>query len=200
MKRFVLAGFVLLILTLNAAVSGISAASQTERATLNLQERIGDIQVVQGDEGLVVEQNGRIYSAEQYLGLIEAQQAKRDAGGPVFRVLNITTAVGVLWVGLGLLGQLLFTGRMVVQWLVSEKYGQSIVPPVFWWLSLTGATMLLAYFIWRKDIVGILGQGTGWAIYARNVFLIRRAKGGAVALVDQSAEAEAGSTSTTLGH
>ena len=43
---------------------------------------------------------------------------------------------------------------------------------IFWWMSLLGASMLLAYFIWRKDIVGILGQGLGWMIYIRNLALI----------------------------
>ncbi|MEO1236901.1 MAG: lipid-A-disaccharide synthase N-terminal domain-containing protein [Planctomycetota bacterium] len=87
-------------------------------------------------------------------------------------MLNITTAAGVAWVALGLLGQVLFTARMLVQWLASERQQRSVVPPVFWWLSLVGATMLLVYFVWRKDIVGVLGQSTGWAIYARNLALI----------------------------
>jgi lipid-A-disaccharide synthase-like uncharacterized protein len=65
---------------------------------------------------------------------------------------------------------------MVVQWLVSEKQHQSIVPPSFWWMSLIGASMLITYFIWRKDIVGFLGQGTGWLIYLRNIWLIYRSE------------------------
>jgi lipid-A-disaccharide synthase-like uncharacterized protein len=67
-------------------------------------------------------------------------------------------------VGLGLLGQVLFTGRMLVQWLASEKQKRSVVPVAFWWMSLIGATMLLVYFTWRRDIVGVLGQATGWFI------------------------------------
>lgn len=90
------------------------------------------------------------------------------------RLLNITSPAGFLWVTLGLLGQLLFTGRMIVQWLVSEKHKRSIVPPIFWWMSLCGSTMLLVYFIWRQDAVGVLGQGTGWVIYVRNLLLIYR--------------------------
>jgi len=86
--------------------------------------------------------------------------------------LNITSPVGFAWVSLGLLGQVLFTGRMVVQWLASERNRQSVVPPVFWWMSLAGASMLVIYFIWRKDAVGVLGQATGWIIYARNLRLI----------------------------
>ena len=73
---------------------------------------------------------------------------------------------------LGLLGQVLFTGRMVVQWLASEKKHKSVIPVSFWWMSLLGASMLLTYFIWRKDIVGIIGQAAGWLIYVRNLYLV----------------------------
>lgn len=98
----------------------------------------------------------------------------------LYQVLNISNPWGVAWVALGLLGQLLFTGRMVVQWLTSERARRSVVPPAFWWMSLLGATMLLVYFLWRRDVVGVLGQGTGWLIYARNLFLIRRDHGAVV--------------------
>ena len=87
-------------------------------------------------------------------------------------LLNVTSPVGFLWVGLGLLGQVLFTGRMIVQWLISEKKQRSVVPPAFWWMSLIGATMLLIYFLWRKEPVGVLGQATGWFIYVRNLWMI----------------------------
>ena len=66
--------------------------------------------------------------------------------------------------------------RQIVQWLTSERARQSVVPPAFWWMSLGGAAMLLAYFAWRKDIVGLIGHGTGFLIYARNLWLLRRAK------------------------
>ena len=88
------------------------------------------------------------------------------------KLLNVTSPIGIAWVGLGLLGQVLFAGRMLVQWWTSEKEGRSVIPNAFWWMSLTGASMLLVYFIWRKDLVGILGQSTGWLIYARNLYLI----------------------------
>ncbi len=94
------------------------------------------------------------------------------------RFLNVTSPIGIAWVGLGFLGQLMFTGRMLVQWLVSEKEQRSVVPPAFWWMSLAGASMLLVYFIWRRDIVGVLGQTTGWIIYVRNLWLIYHAGGG----------------------
>ena len=91
------------------------------------------------------------------------------------RVLNVDGPAGVAWVIFGLLAQALFAGRMVVQWLVSERKGESTVPVVFWWLSLGGSSMLVAYFAWRGDVVGILGQGLGLFIYVRNLVLIRRA-------------------------
>lgn len=97
------------------------------------------------------------------------------------RFFNISSATGFAWVALGLLGQLLFTARMLIQWLVSERERRSVVPPVFWWLSLVGATMLIVYFVWRQDIVGVLGQATGWVIYVRNLWLIRLDGAGAVA-------------------
>lgn len=90
------------------------------------------------------------------------------------RILNITSLAGILWVGCGFLGQALFTGRMLVQWIASERRQRSIVPVAFWWLSLIGASMLLTYFVWRKDVVGVLGQATGWVIYLRNLRLVYR--------------------------
>ncbi|MFO1078095.1 MAG: lipid-A-disaccharide synthase N-terminal domain-containing protein [Planctomycetota bacterium] len=105
-------------------------------------------------------------------------------------MLNVSSPIGFLWVALGLLGQLLFTGRMVVQWLVSERSKRSVVPPAFWWMSLTGATMLLIYFVWRKEPIGVLGQATGWFIYVRNLWLIHRAGAEPAAALDPAPEPE----------
>ena len=89
-----------------------------------------------------------------------------------FRVLNISSWTGLAWVAIGLLGQALFFARLLVQWLASERLKQSVVPVQFWWYSLIGGAMLFVYFIWRRDIVGVLGQTTGVVIYARNLRLI----------------------------
>jgi lipid-A-disaccharide synthase-like uncharacterized protein len=115
----------------------------------------------------------RILTPEEFSRLYYSQQVGR---GWLFTIFNVTSAVGLVWVAVGLFGQLLFTGRMLVQWLTSEKNKRSVVPVSFWWMSLVGATMLLVYFIWRRDIVGILGQATGWIIYIRNLVLIRRSR------------------------
>jgi lipid-A-disaccharide synthase-like uncharacterized protein len=90
------------------------------------------------------------------------------------RVLNVHSPIGVAWVALGLAGQLAFMTRMLVQWLASEHRGRSVVPVAFWWISIAGASMLLAYFAWRRDLVGILGQSMGFLVYARNLWLIHR--------------------------
>lgn len=92
------------------------------------------------------------------------------------RFLNISGPVGLAWVALGLFGQLAFTARLLVQWWASEREKRSVVPVAFWWMSIGGATMLLVYFVWRKDVVGVLGQSAGFFIYARNLWLIRRGR------------------------
>jgi len=115
----------------------------------------------------------RALTPDEFADLLYSQ---RTGGGWLETLFNITSPAGVAWVVIGLGGQILFTGRMLVQWLVSEKSGKSVVPVSFWWMSLIGATMLLVYFIWRRDIVGILGQATGWFIYIRNLVLIGKAR------------------------
>lgn len=90
--------------------------------------------------------------------------------------LNITGWANFVWVAVGLGGQIAFFGRMMVQWVVSESRRQSVVPELFWWLSLGGGVCLFTYFVWRVDIVGVLGQSTGIVIYARNLRLITKQK------------------------
>lgn len=81
---------------------------------------------------------------------------------------------GLLLLGFGAFAQLVFFGRWVVQWIESEKRGESHVPQLFWWLSLAGATMLLIYFVLRFEPVGIMGQAFGWVVYSRNLYLINK--------------------------
>ena len=77
-----------------------------------------------------------------------------------------------LWIGIGLLGQLLFTSRFLLQWIASERRRESVVPVAFWWFSLAGGVTLLSYALWRHDPVFILGQAMGLVVYARNLALI----------------------------
>ena len=74
----------------------------------------------------------------------------------------------------GLIGQVFFFSRFLVQWVVSEKQGRSVVPVVFWYLSILGALLVLIYAIWRRDPIITLGQSVGVFVYARNLILIYR--------------------------
>jgi lipid-A-disaccharide synthase-like uncharacterized protein len=90
------------------------------------------------------------------------------------KFLQEIRADGFWWFIFGLAGQLAFTGRFVIQWLISEKKGKSVMPIFFWYLSLVGATMLLIYFIKRGEAVGAIGQSIGWLVYVRNIMLVRK--------------------------
>lgn len=83
----------------------------------------------------------------------------------------------LIWLTVGLLAQLMFSMRFIVQWIASERARRSIVPEIFWYFSFAGGCMLFAYAIYRMDPVFILGQGTGLLIYARNIHFIWQHKG-----------------------
>ena len=76
-----------------------------------------------------------------------------------------------IWIATGFLGQGLFFGRWIVQWLASERSASSKVPISFWYLSLIGGLITLAYAIYRKDPVFIAGQSIGSVVYVRNLML-----------------------------
>lgn len=77
-----------------------------------------------------------------------------------------------VWYIVGFAGQALFFSRFFVQWLASERRGESHVPRAFWFLSIGGGLTLLTYAIYRRDPVFILGQSTGILIYSRNLWFI----------------------------
>jgi lipid-A-disaccharide synthase-like uncharacterized protein len=88
--------------------------------------------------------------------------------------LLLVDSVAGVWLALfGLAAQAVFMSRMMVQWIASERARRSVVPVAFWWLSLMGAVLLLAYGVLRQDIVIILAQVFGFVVYARNLWLIR---------------------------
>jgi len=78
-----------------------------------------------------------------------------------------------MWLGVGFFAQLMFSMRFIVQWIASERARRSIVPETFWYFSLVGGAMLLAYAVYRLDPVFILGQAMGLVIYSRNIYFIR---------------------------
>jgi lipid-A-disaccharide synthase-like uncharacterized protein len=81
-----------------------------------------------------------------------------------------------IWMGVGFAGQAVFTARFLVQWAVSEKKRDSVVPVAFWWISLFGGMTLLSYAIHRHDPPIILGQAMGLVVYVRNLMLVGKAK------------------------
>jgi lipid-A-disaccharide synthase-like uncharacterized protein len=80
------------------------------------------------------------------------------------------------WQIVGFIGQGLFTARFLVQWLASEKKGDTVMPVAFWWLSLVGGINLLVYAVARHDPVFITGQSLGMVVYVRNLMLASRKK------------------------
>ena len=152
-----------------------AAGEPAARAEIDLKQRLQDIDVRRLDGALVVvDEHGVATSGAQWLDdLVVAQETQRGAGF-LYVLFNITRPVGFLWVAVGFLGQAAFTFRMLLQWWASERAGRSVVPIAFWYGSLAGSVLLLAYFAWRKDLVGIIGQSTGVFVYARNIALVRR--------------------------
>jgi len=81
-----------------------------------------------------------------------------------------------IWIAVGLLAQGMFMGRFLVQWIISERKGESTIPVAFWYLSIAGGILLFAYACWRRDPVFILGQSTGLIVYTRNLVLLKRSR------------------------
>jgi lipid-A-disaccharide synthase-like uncharacterized protein len=80
------------------------------------------------------------------------------------------------WLAVGFAGQAMFTCRFLLQWIASERRKESVVPVMFWWLSVAGGLLLLGYALRRGDPVFIVGQAAGLVVYTRNLVLIRRGR------------------------
>jgi len=80
------------------------------------------------------------------------------------------------WLAFGLIGQIVFGARFIVQWIASERKRESHIPIVFWYLSIVGGIITTAYAIHKRDAVFIIGQGAGLIVYIRNLMLIYRAQ------------------------
>lgn len=81
-----------------------------------------------------------------------------------------------LWELVGFLGLAVFSSRFIIQWIVSERKKQSVIPVAFWYLSIVGSLCLLAYAIKKADPVFILSYLFNGFIYLRNLVLIRKQK------------------------
>jgi lipid-A-disaccharide synthase-like uncharacterized protein len=79
-----------------------------------------------------------------------------------------------VWLLVGFAGQGLFASRFIVQWFQSEREGRSVIPLTFWYFSLVGGIVTLAYTIHLQSVPLALGQGSGLFVYTRNLYLIFR--------------------------
>ncbi len=82
----------------------------------------------------------------------------------------------LIWLGIGFFGQSLFFSRWLLQWALSERREESHIPISFWYMSLIGSVIVLAYALHRVDPVFIAGQSVGAIVYVRNLILLHRAK------------------------
>ena len=92
------------------------------------------------------------------------------------------------WLAFGLVAQLFFTARFLVQWIASERAGNSVVPMAFWFCSMGGGLMTLVYGVVKREPVIILGQALATIIYIRNIMLIVKNRGRASETLDRLAK------------
>ena len=94
----------------------------------------------------------------------------------LLRWMDVHTTLDLIWLTVGLVAQLLFSARFLIQWITSERQRRSVVPTAFWWFSLFGGALLLVYGVQRGEPVIILGQLFGVVVYARNLWLIHASR------------------------
>ncbi|HED66466.1 MAG TPA: hypothetical protein ENJ09_13050 [Planctomycetes bacterium] len=115
---------------------------------------------------------------------------RRRVPAPVLVVLSIPVVTLLFWTGVMkaragmtsepiwlacvLVGQALWSSRFVIQWLSSERRGESHFPLVFWWVSLAGNLLLLAYNVHLADAILVAGFVFGPLVQIRNIMLILR--------------------------
>ncbi len=110
--------------------------------------------------------------------------------------MNTLALIAITWVGkeyrflgldwsylviLGLIGNATFSMRFLVQWIASERQGESVIPVSFWYWSIFGSVIMCLYFIFKRDPVGILAYLPNSLIYIRNLMLIQKGKSAATA-------------------
>ena len=93
---------------------------------------------------------------------------------------------------LGFIGNLFFSMRFFVQWLASERQGESVIPISFWYWSIAGSVIMCLYFIFRRDPVGILAYLPNSLIYIRNLMLIQKGRAAPTAAAPSQRPRETG--------
>jgi len=73
------------------------------------------------------------------------------------------------WLAAGLGGNAVFASRFLIQWIASERAGESVMPRSFWSLSLAGSLFLGLYAIHVRDMVFVVSAGANLVVYVRNL-------------------------------
>ena len=71
------------------------------------------------------------------------------------------------WKVIGMCGNAVFFSRFFVQWYVTEKKRQVVIPVAFWWLSLAGALLNIAYTSQLKSWLFLAAYVPAWFVYRR---------------------------------
>ena len=110
--------------------------------------------------------------------------------------MNTLALIAITWIGkeyrdfgldwsylviIGLIGNATYSMRFLVQWIASERQGESVIPVSFWYWSIGGSVIMCLYFIFKRDPVGILAYLPNSLIYIRNLMLIQRGNSAATA-------------------
>ncbi len=78
------------------------------------------------------------------------------------------------WKAIFILAQVTFGSRFFVQWFASERMKKSVIPLVFWHLSLVGGLLTLVYATHIQEPVLVIAQVGGVLIYSRNLYFVYR--------------------------
>ena len=111
-----------------------------------------------------------IFWLQGYLFLGDSQAWFRIPSTPWQNNAGLNVPFG--WHLLGFLGLILFSSRFWIQWWYAEKRQMSYLGRAFWWVSLTGEGLCLAYFLRINDPVNFIGPAFGLIPYIRNLMLI----------------------------
>jgi lipid-A-disaccharide synthase-like uncharacterized protein len=76
------------------------------------------------------------------------------------------------WQIVAVVGQTCFFLRFLVQWIATERAGQSVIPNLFWYLSLAGAATVLLSGIVLVQPVLIIANLPALFVYLRNLYFI----------------------------
>lgn len=89
-----------------------------------------------------------------------------------FQIYGQTPILVTPWTFIGLIGNALFSARVLIQWIVSEKHKKSLAPPTFWWTSLAATVVMVMYSLQRAEFAFLLGYSINIVPYVRNLVLI----------------------------